>query len=56
MGRGASTAPRPIFRPGDRMTANRRRKLTGLLYVAPAVIFVLVFVAYPLAQMRANRV
>jgi multiple sugar transport system permease protein len=33
------------------MTATRRRKLTGLLYVMPAVIFVLVFVAYPVAQM-----
>ncbi len=35
------------------MTARRRRRLTGLLYVAPAVIFVLVFTAYPLAQMVA---
>jgi multiple sugar transport system permease protein len=33
------------------MTARRRRRLTGLLYVAPAVVFVLVFTAYPLAQM-----
>jgi multiple sugar transport system permease protein len=35
------------------MTARRRRRLTGLLYVAPAVVFVLVFTAYPLAQMVA---
>jgi multiple sugar transport system permease protein len=35
------------------MTARRRRAMTGLLYVAPAVIFVLVFTAYPLAQMVA---
>jgi multiple sugar transport system permease protein len=35
------------------MTARRRRRLTGLLYVAPAVIFVLIFTAYPLAQMVA---
>ena len=33
------------------MTSIRRRKLTGLLYVAPAVIFVLVFTAYPVSQM-----
>ena len=33
------------------MTASRRRRLTGLLYVAPAVIFVLVFTAIPLAAM-----
>jgi multiple sugar transport system permease protein len=33
------------------MTATRRRKLTGLLYVAPAVVFVLVFTAYPVFQM-----
>ncbi|MFL5675843.1 MAG: carbohydrate ABC transporter permease [Chloroflexota bacterium] len=33
------------------MTAIRRRKLTGLIYLAPAVVFVLVFVAYPVAQM-----
>src|SRR4029079_15419452 len=31
------------------MTARRRRRLTGLLYVAPAVIFVLIFTAIPLA-------
>jgi multiple sugar transport system permease protein len=35
------------------MTASRRRKLTGLLYLAPAVLFVLVFTAYPLMQMVA---
>jgi multiple sugar transport system permease protein len=35
------------------MTATRRRKLTGLLYVAPAVLFVLVFTAYPVSQMVA---
>lgn len=35
------------------MTARRRRRLTGLLYVAPAVIFVLVFTAVPLAGMVA---
>jgi len=33
------------------MTARRRRRLTGLLYVAPAVIFVLIFTAIPLAAM-----
>jgi len=33
------------------MTARRRRRLTGLLYVAPAVIFVLVFTAIPLIGM-----
>ena len=35
------------------MTARRRRRLTGLLYVAPAVIFVLVFTAIPLVRMVA---
>ena len=35
------------------MTARRRRRLTGLLYVAPAVVFVLVLTAYPFAQMVA---
>jgi len=35
------------------MTATRRRKLTGLLYLAPAILFVLVFTAYPFAQMVA---
>jgi multiple sugar transport system permease protein len=35
------------------MTARRRRRLTGLLYVAPAVIFVLAFTAVPLAGMVA---
>jgi len=35
------------------MTARRRRRLTGLLYVAPAVVFVLVFTALPFAQMVA---
>jgi len=35
------------------MTARQRRRLTGLLYVAPAVVFVLVFTAYPLAQLVA---
>jgi multiple sugar transport system permease protein len=33
------------------MTARRRRRLTGLLYVAPALIFVLLFTAIPLAGM-----
>ena len=33
------------------MTARRRRRLTGLLYVAPAVIFVFIFTAIPLAAM-----
>jgi multiple sugar transport system permease protein len=33
------------------MTASRRRKLTGLLYLAPAVAFVLAFTAYPLTQL-----
>jgi multiple sugar transport system permease protein len=33
------------------MTARRRRRLIGLLYVAPAVIFVLLFTAVPLAGM-----
>jgi multiple sugar transport system permease protein len=33
------------------MTARRRRRLIGLLYVAPAVIFVLVFTAVPLVGM-----
>jgi multiple sugar transport system permease protein len=35
------------------MTARRRRRLIGLLYVAPAVIFVLVFTAAPLVGMVA---
>src|SRR3954468_10044042 len=38
---------------GDRMTAKRRRTLTGLLYLAPAMVFVLVFTAYPFIQMVA---
>jgi len=33
------------------MTGRRRRRLTGLLYVAPAVIFVFIFTAIPLAAM-----
>ena len=33
------------------MFATRRHKLVGFLYVAPALIFVLVFTAYPLIQM-----
>jgi len=33
------------------MTARRRRRLIGLLYVAPAVIFVLIFTAFPLIGM-----
>jgi len=35
------------------MTASRRRTLTGLLYLSPAIVFVLVFTAYPLVQMVA---
>jgi multiple sugar transport system permease protein len=35
------------------MTAFRRRKLTGLLYLAPAIAFVLIFTAYPFVQMVA---
>jgi len=35
------------------MTARRRRRLIGLLYVAPALIFVLAFTAIPLAGMVA---
>jgi multiple sugar transport system permease protein len=35
------------------MTAIRRRKLTGLLYLAPAIAFVLIFTAYPFVQMVA---
>ena len=35
------------------MTARQRRRLTGLLYVAPAVVFVLVFTAVPLIGMVA---
>ncbi|HZP20748.1 MAG TPA: sugar ABC transporter permease [Bauldia sp.] len=33
------------------MYATQRNKLIGLLYLAPAVLFVLVFTAYPLSQM-----
>jgi multiple sugar transport system permease protein len=33
------------------MYATRRYKLIGLLYLSPALLFVLVFTAYPLAQM-----
>jgi multiple sugar transport system permease protein len=33
------------------MYATRRFKLIGLLYLSPALLFVLVFTAYPLAQM-----
>jgi multiple sugar transport system permease protein len=33
------------------MPGSRRRKLTGLLYLTPALAFVLVFTAYPLFQM-----
>ena len=35
------------------MTASRRRTLTGLLYLTPAVAFVLLFTAYPFVQMVA---
>jgi multiple sugar transport system permease protein len=33
------------------MTSTRNAKLVGLLYLAPVVIFVAVFTAYPLIQM-----
>lgn len=33
------------------MHASKRRKLTGLAYVAPALLFVLVFTAYPFVRM-----
>lgn len=33
------------------MNATKRNKLTGLLYLAPAMLFVLVFTAYPFLQM-----
>ena len=33
------------------MPASRRRKLVGLLYLSPALLFVLAFTAYPLIQM-----
>ena len=33
------------------MRHSTRRKLTGGLYLAPAVLFVMVFTAYPLSQM-----
>jgi multiple sugar transport system permease protein len=33
------------------MRATKRNKLTGLLYLTPAVLFVLVFTAYPFLQM-----
>ena len=35
------------------MTAIRRRRLIGLLYLTPAILFVLAFTAYPLTQMVA---
>ena len=35
------------------MTAIRRRRLIGLLYLAPSIVFVLVFTAYPFVQMVA---
>ncbi len=35
------------------MTAIRRRRVIGLLYLTPAIVFVLVFTAYPLTQMVA---
>jgi multiple sugar transport system permease protein len=35
------------------MTAIRRRRLIGLLYLTPAFVFVLAFTAYPLTQMVA---
>src|SRR5262245_66691634 len=38
---------------GERMTALRRRRITGLLYLTPAILFVLIFTAYPFAQMVA---
>ena len=33
------------------MHSSRRGKLLGLLYLAPALLFVLAFTAYPLVQM-----
>ena len=33
------------------MRATRRRKLTGFLYVLPALLFVLAFTVYPLVHM-----
>ena len=33
------------------MYRTRRARLTGIAYLAPAVLFVLVFTAYPLGQM-----
>src|SRR5262249_16216111 len=51
---GASVRQPPIRSTrGDRMTATRRRRLTGLLYLTPAIVFVLLFTAYPFAQMVA---
>src|SRR4029077_17232509 len=38
---------------GARMTAIRRRSVTGLLFPTPAVLFVLAFTAYPFLQMVA---
>jgi multiple sugar transport system permease protein len=35
------------------MTARRRRRLVGLLYVTPAIVFVLFFTAFPLVGMVA---
>ncbi len=35
------------------MTARRRRRLIGLLYVTPAILFVLLFTAFPLVGMVA---
>jgi multiple sugar transport system permease protein len=50
---GGSVAQPIESKRGERMTATRRRKLTGLLYLAPAIAFVLVFTAYPFVQMVA---
>ena len=49
--RGAGPAGAADLREGKAGMRNRRRRLTGLLYLAPALAFVLAFTAWPFAQM-----
>ena len=41
----------PTSNRGTALYRSRRSRLVGLAYLAPALLFVLVFTAWPLAQM-----
>ena len=47
----AGRAHGPVHRGGSACYRSRRSRLVGLAYLAPALLFVLVFTVYPLGQM-----